>query len=260
MTGLNREPNRISVIIPTLNEARVLPLSLKSLEGQTVKPFEALYIDGGSTDATKDIIMAFSMSIPSIRFIVKKSMNEAASRNFGAGIVHGDVILFSSADVIFHPKTVEAISSYFDSDSKLIALAGRPMPITAPTFLRFEYQVWHNLKVLFLHLPRPFKSYFPSSSFLAVKTKVFLGLGGFDPERINNDGFFGVGLMSHGKVLYCPEIPYSLSSRRYIKSGMVGFNKQFSYNIVEDVFPIISKFSWLDGFRRAFYHSHKPVT
>ena len=45
----------ISVIAPTLNESKYLPRLLLSLSRQTVKDFEVIVADDGSTDGTQEI-------------------------------------------------------------------------------------------------------------------------------------------------------------------------------------------------------------
>lgn len=46
----------ISIIIATLNAARVLPRCLESLRAQSFRDFEVIVIDGASTDGTADIL------------------------------------------------------------------------------------------------------------------------------------------------------------------------------------------------------------
>ena len=46
---------RISVIIPTLNEEKYLPILLHSLKQQTFRDFEVIVADAGSTDKTKEV-------------------------------------------------------------------------------------------------------------------------------------------------------------------------------------------------------------
>ena len=47
----------LSVVIPAYNEARALPATLDHLAGQTGN-HEIIVVDGGSSDATRDIVRA----------------------------------------------------------------------------------------------------------------------------------------------------------------------------------------------------------
>lgn len=44
-----------SVIVPTLNEERILPNLLNSLSNQSFKNFELIVVDGNSQDKTRDV-------------------------------------------------------------------------------------------------------------------------------------------------------------------------------------------------------------
>src|SRR3989442_4833531 len=49
---------RISVIVPTWNEAKYLPALFESLRRQTVPPDEVIVADSGSSDGTADVACA----------------------------------------------------------------------------------------------------------------------------------------------------------------------------------------------------------
>ena len=251
---------RISVVINTLNEAGYIQDSLESLLKQTVMPFEIIYVDGGSTDGTIAMITDVSVTHANVRVIVKKGLPDAPSHNLGSCESQGDIILLSGASIIFPPNALKLIHDHFESDSELVAITGRPVPIKAPTLLKIEYQAYHNLKVLFEHLPYPVKAFPTSASCLAIKRDVFLSIGCLDPKNVNNDGAIGIEIMDRReKGIYCHDLYYFKPSRRYIKYGPINFNKQFAYNVIENLFPYVSKISWLDSFKRAIHASHRPA-
>ncbi|GAB4342754.1 MAG: hypothetical protein Kow0099_20550 [Candidatus Abyssubacteria bacterium] len=80
---------RISVIVPTLNEAATLADSLASI-GDMVE--ETLVVDGGSTDDTLDIAASFGARILHIEPCRARQMN------VGAAAACGDILLFLHAD------------------------------------------------------------------------------------------------------------------------------------------------------------------
>ncbi len=83
-------PAIISVIIPTLNEAHILPATLETVsESENV---EVIIADGGSNDETMEIARAYnvrSLQVPACR---------AAQMNAGAKEACGDILLFLHAD------------------------------------------------------------------------------------------------------------------------------------------------------------------
>ncbi len=82
-------PPKISVIIPTLNEAAtILPTLGKVDEGFNV---ECIVADGGSMDNTKEIAQKFS-------HFMKCERGRSAQQNAGAAAATGEILLFLHAD------------------------------------------------------------------------------------------------------------------------------------------------------------------
>lgn len=83
----------LSIIIPTLNEEKSLPLLLNSIKNQNYQDYEIILADANSIDKTKDIALEFSCKI------VSGGM-PAVGRNRGAAVAQGKYLLFLDADVI----------------------------------------------------------------------------------------------------------------------------------------------------------------
>ena len=78
-------PYKTSVIIPTYNRADVLPSAIDSILAQTVKDFEIIIVDDGSTDDTRDVLEPY-LAKPNIRYIYQENQKQAAARN--NGVIH----------------------------------------------------------------------------------------------------------------------------------------------------------------------------
>jgi glycosyltransferase involved in cell wall biosynthesis len=83
---------RLSIIIPTLNEALYLPTLLRALRNQTQPPDEIIVADAGSSDGTAALARAHGV-------VTVAGGKPAAGRNAGAKIATGDLLLFLDADV-----------------------------------------------------------------------------------------------------------------------------------------------------------------
>jgi len=88
-----------SIIIPTLNEEKNLPILLMSLAKQKERDFEIIISDSHSTDKTKNIVKEFRHSLPTLLFADKKAKNVSAARNYGASLAKGRFLVFFDADV-----------------------------------------------------------------------------------------------------------------------------------------------------------------
>lgn len=88
-----------SIIIPTLNEEKNLPLLLSSIKKQDYeKNFEVIISDSFSTDKTMAIAKQFLKKL-NLKFYQKKFLNVSQARNYGAKKAIGDFLIFFDADV-----------------------------------------------------------------------------------------------------------------------------------------------------------------
>jgi glycosyltransferase involved in cell wall biosynthesis len=86
-----------SIVIPTLNEAKYLPLLLNDLVKQTYADFEIIHIDGSSDDKTVELAKRFQSKLKLKTKVVSKR-NVSFQRNAGAKLASGKWVLFMDAD------------------------------------------------------------------------------------------------------------------------------------------------------------------
>ena len=90
----------ISIIIPTLNEEKYLPLLLASIKNQAFKEYEIILADAGSKDRTVEIAKQYGC-----RIIPGGSPSKG--RNEGAKVAKGELLFFIDADAVLPPKFFE---------------------------------------------------------------------------------------------------------------------------------------------------------
>jgi glycosyltransferase involved in cell wall biosynthesis len=98
---------KISLIVTVLNEARSLPTLLDSIAAQTRPPDEVVICDGGSTDATLDLLRA-ETRFP-VRVIERPGANISQGRNVAIEAAAGDVIASTDAGVRLDPRWLEEL-------------------------------------------------------------------------------------------------------------------------------------------------------
>ncbi|PSQ97330.1 MAG: glycosyl transferase [Bacteroidetes bacterium SW_9_63_38] len=94
----------VSIIIPTLNEASVLPSTLATLQQQP-EPFEILVVDGGSTDATTARARAAGATV------IDAPRGRGPQLNGGAEHARADLLLFLHADTQLPPNGLTLVRS-----------------------------------------------------------------------------------------------------------------------------------------------------
>ena len=97
----------ISVIIPALNEAKILDQSLSRLSPQ-LKDHELIIVDGGSTDETPLIAKRYGRVIAAER-------GRAHQSNVGAAGARGDILLFLHADVWLDSGAIDGVEKAISS-------------------------------------------------------------------------------------------------------------------------------------------------
>ncbi|MFA5109101.1 MAG: glycosyltransferase family 2 protein [Patescibacteria group bacterium] len=102
---------KITIITCTYNSARHLRATLNSVKEQTYRNFEHLFIDGGSTDDTLNIIREYYKE-PTLVSGRDKGLYEAFNK--GLNNAKGQIIGFlHSDDVFFDKKSLERVATAF---------------------------------------------------------------------------------------------------------------------------------------------------
>ena len=100
----------VTVLTPTFNRERVLRSLWDSLQKQTVKDFEWLVVDDGSTDGTKNLITQLQeKSDFPIRYIYKSNGGKHTALNVGIQTICSELIFIVDSDDCVTDDAVESI-------------------------------------------------------------------------------------------------------------------------------------------------------
>ena len=100
---------QISVIIPVRNEAVSIRALLESLRNQTLKPAEVVITDGGSSDATPEIISEFVKRGDPIRLLREAAALPGRGRNLAAAQAANEWLAFIDAGITPEPNWLESL-------------------------------------------------------------------------------------------------------------------------------------------------------
>lgn len=95
----------VSIIIPSYNQERYLPFTIRSILAQTYRNWEAIIVDDGSTDDTS--VLVARLAIPNIRYVYQENAGPAMARNVGIQVAQGEYINFLDADDELLPLFLE---------------------------------------------------------------------------------------------------------------------------------------------------------
>ena len=100
-------PPLVSIVIPTYNRAHLLERALGSVVAQTYPHFEAIVVDDGSTDGTRELVAQRYGGDPRIRYTYQINRGVSTARNVGLAQTRGELIALLDSDDWWKPWKLE---------------------------------------------------------------------------------------------------------------------------------------------------------
>jgi len=171
----------ISVIIPALNEERVIGKCLGCLVQQEfpVDQFEVIVVDNGSGDGTLEIARGFEGSL-NLTILQKPNSHISTLRNLGASSAKGEFLAFLDADCLASAKWLSRAIEFLRAGDGVVGAF-----YTIPKGSSWLAKAWYR------DLPIQKQgrvSYVPSGTLL-VSQSLFSEMGGFDQELPTSEDF-----------------------------------------------------------------------
>jgi rSAM/selenodomain-associated transferase 2 len=200
---------RLSIIIPTLNEAGYLPAAIAQARCRAVlaPPHEIIVADCGSGDGTAELAVELGTRLVRRRPALA---SRAAALNSGAAEATGDVFLFLDADTIVPQGYDRAIQQALIDPHVIggafeFALDERQWGLRLVEILnRVRYRIW--------------PLYYGDQG-LFVRSSVFRRVGGFLEQRLLEASEFCKRVSRLGKLTLLRKY-MKTSSRRFIEGGI----------------------------------------
>jgi glycosyltransferase involved in cell wall biosynthesis len=170
----------ISVVVPALNEEKVIGACLKSLAQQNFPhgAFEVIVVDNGSTDRTVEIAKSFEESL-NLRVLTAAGVRISALRNLGASAASGEFVAFLDSDCIAPPAWLAQAVEFLKADASAVIGAHYAIPRNSSWVAEAWYGEQNSLK-------EGAVSYLPGGDLLLSRS-LFLKSGGFDESIDTNE-------------------------------------------------------------------------
>lgn len=210
-----------SVVVPAFNEEQFLGECLDSLQHQDFRgELEIIVVDNNSTDRTAEIARTHGVQV-----LFEPEPGVCGARQLGTTAASGEVILSVDADTVYPPTWLSTIDKHFDSDPRVIAVAGPPAYQEAPTWGRLLIGLLFGAVQLLAALTG--RVAYISAANVAFKRSAW---SGYNTELTQGGDEFDLlrQLRSHGRIVWDKDNPALTSSRRMYRG--------FLYNVTVTLF------------------------
>jgi len=228
----------VSIVVPMFNAQQTIAETLSSISEQTLRDWELIVVDDGSTDSSPSMVEDFSDTCTnSVRLIKTRNMGGASARNTGIGASRGEFVALLDSDDLWHPSKLTLQIDAMRATPTAIGCgagyeflkhghkrsAGRTFPWSSPATLK-----WLVLE-----------AYGPAlNSTLMIKRSELEVLGGFDSSLLfAEDLDLGLRLVNTGKVVTVEQV---LVQYR-VSAGQVNQN----YDLMKETMPLLhQRYLW----------------
>ena len=228
---------KYSIIIPTLNEEKLLPNLLEQLNDPVLKEkfnYEIIISDGGSSDKTIELALIKSDVIKVHR--ENKRQNIAKGRNDGARYAKGEILIFLNGDIIL--SDAKEFFSYLEK--KFINSEYAAMTCMVKVFKDEEKLsdiLFHFVYNRYFYLLNLFGIGMGRGECQVIKKKYFDLVNG-NNENLDAGEDFDLfkRIRIHGKILFAKNLCIYESPRRYRKLGYSGVTWSWIKNSISIIF------------------------
>jgi glycosyltransferase involved in cell wall biosynthesis len=213
----------VSVVVPAFNVADYMPQLLRSLSAQTLTQFEAVVVDDGSTDRTREVVESFADD--RIGLIMQPNQGVSVARNTGLAAARGAFVLFLDGDDLLHPGALERLADALQRDARAVGAYGTfikirergdPQPGQKP-LKRQRYPSGDILAPVIEH------GIFANGGHVLLRREVAMTIGGFNPKlTLSEDWEFFCRAAAQGDFVFIGQAPEVLYLR--LRSGSLSRN------------------------------------
>ncbi len=222
---------KISIIIPTFNEATVIGRSLKQWQRyRDADRLEVIVADGGSTDGTLQIAQPLADKIA--RKPDDRPETIARGRNRGAEVASGKILVFLDADVLVSDidAFLAAVRSAFSRSSAVVAATARsgiyPREAIWSDHI-FHWLFWNYVKFL-----NRIGRGAAKGECQIIRSDIFRRLHGYNARLGAGEDFELYNRLAKQGSIACLEVPVYESPRRYRRVGYFNLMRQWSINYI----------------------------
>lgn len=179
---------QFSIIIPVYNRPQEVDELLESLCHQTVKDFEVVVVEDGSTEKCDTVCEKYKGKL-ALSYFIKPNSGPGPSRNYGAERSQGEYLIILDSDVIVPENYLKIIKEELEQQpSDAFGGPDRAHPSFTPIQKAINYSMTSFFTTGGIRGGKQkLDKFYPRSFNLGIKKSVYEALGGFAPMRYGED-------------------------------------------------------------------------
>ena len=190
---------RYSVIIPVYNRPDEVDELLESLSHQTLKDFEVLVVEDGSSVPCKEVTDKYRLSME-VRYYAKPNSGPGQTRNYGAERSRGEYLLILDSDCILPEGYLQAVEAELEREpADAFGGPDRAHASFTPVQKAINYAMTSFFTTGGIRGgKKKMDKFYPRSFNMGVRADVYKALGGFSNMRFGEDIDFSIRIFKNG--------------------------------------------------------------
>ena len=190
---------KYSFIIPVFNRPDEVDELLESLGRQTLRDFEVVVVEDGSSVPCRDVCDRYAGRLD-IHYYNKANSGPGQSRNYGAERAHGEYLIVLDSDVVLPEGYLQAVD---DELARCPADAFGGPDSAHPSFTPVQKAISYSMTSFFTTGgirggKKKLDKFYPRSFNMGIRRDVYQRLGGFSRMRFGEDIDFSIRIFRAG--------------------------------------------------------------
>ena len=190
---------RYSIIVPVYNRPDEVDELLESLTKQSVKDFEVIIVEDGSSIPCKEVCDKYAGKLD-LHYYNKPNSGPGQSRNYGAERANGEYMIVLDSDVVLPTDYIKAINAELDREHA--DAFGGPDEAHS-SFTDTQKAISYSMTSFFTTGgirggKKKLDKFYPRSFNMGISKKAYMALGGFSKMRFGEDIDFSIRIFKAG--------------------------------------------------------------
>src|SRR5574344_2710048 len=190
---------KYSFIIPVYNRPEEVDELLRSLSEQTLRDFEVIVVEDGSSLPCNKIADGYTGTMD-VHYYNKQNSGPVQSRTYGAERSQGEYLIVLDSDCVLPPSYLQAVDDELRREpSDAFGGPDRSHPSFTPTQKAISYSMTSFFTTGGIRGgKKKLDKFYPRSFNMGIRRDVYLKLGGFSKMRFGEDIDFSIRIFKGG--------------------------------------------------------------